>query len=68
MQVTLRAMTDTPPKPPRAVVQTTVRVDPDVYAAAQRHAALDGVSLNEWIVRAMREKSERRAPGKEEQR
>ena len=61
MQATLRAMTDPIPKPPKAVVQTTVRIDPDVYTAAQRDAAADGVSLNEWIVRAMREKSERGA-------
>jgi len=63
MQATLCTMTDPVPRPPRAVVQTTVRIDPDVYAAAQRDAAAAGVSLNEWIVRAMREKSERSARG-----
>lgn len=61
MQATLTVMTDTPPKPPRAVVQTTVRVDPEVYASAQRDAAVEGISLNEWIVQAMRERSATKA-------
>ena len=58
-QVILMPMADAQPRPAKTFVQTTVRIDPDVYAAAQRAAAAEGVSVNEWIVRAMREKAER---------
>lgn len=40
-------------------VQVAIRIDPNLYALARRAAANEGVSVNEWIVRAMRERVER---------
>lgn len=44
---------------PKAVVVTTIRVEPALYQAAQASAAARGVSVNAWIVEAMREKAAR---------
>jgi hypothetical protein len=40
-------------------VQTTIRVEADVYEGGQEAARRAGLSLNAWIVRAMREQAER---------
>lgn len=39
---------------PKAVVQTTLRLDPAIYAAAQEAAKTAGVSLNEWFAAQIR--------------
>lgn len=44
---------------PKTSVQTTVRVDPEAYAAMQRLAQKAGLSINAWLVQAIREKVER---------
>ena len=44
---------------PKVGVQTTIRVDPEVYAQAQAAAQRAGLSLNAWIMRAMREQARR---------
>lgn len=47
------------PTVPKANIQTSIRVDPDIYEAAKRSALKANVSLNAWIEQAMREKTER---------
>jgi predicted HicB family RNase H-like nuclease len=41
---------------PKAAVQTTVRVPQDVYEQAAEAARAAGISLNAWLVEAIREK------------
>lgn len=46
---------------PRVVIQTTLRLDPATYEAAQQAAAAAGVSLNAWLEHAVDEKLAREA-------
>lgn len=40
----------------KPAVQTTVRLEPTDYEAAKEAAQREGISLNEWIARAIKER------------
>jgi uncharacterized protein (DUF1778 family) len=47
---------------PKALIQLTVRVEPETYDAAQRAARAAGISLSAWLARAIRERADHEAP------
>ncbi len=43
---------------PKALIQLTVRVEPETYDAAQRAARAAGLSLSAWLARTIRAQAE----------
>ena len=53
---------------PRALIQLTVRVEPDTFALAQRAAQAAGLSLSAWLARAVRAHAEQELRGTGDER